>query len=145
MGNGWTLGRSEAWTWKAGLLVLPVPLSSFPVALSRLTAKGAACLMVVMAAKKRVAPSSWSGGPLRKGAQGRGEGLSQGWKPSWHFWHLMYRPQFLLLSYSAPPPWLSTGPALHYCSESCFINRRILNTEPGIKQRGWLWAAVFYK
>lgn len=50
-------------------------------------------------------------------------------------------PQFLLLPPLAPHPWLGVGPALHHCSERRFINRKILNTERGLEQEGWLWAA----
>lgn len=46
---------------------------------------------------------------------------------------------FVGLSFSCPTlPHLlaAVGLALHHCSESHFINRRILNTEPGIRQSG---------
>lgn len=81
-------------------------------------------------------------GPSREGAPG-GESVSLKHRNPLGVPASFSRPQFLLLSHSAPHPWLGVGLALQHCSESCFINRKILNTDLGIKQGGWLWAVVF--
>lgn len=128
--------------WKARLLVLPAPLGSFPLVLRRLIAEGPAHLLVLMGAKRRATPSGWSGGLLERGPR-EGESVSLRHRNPLGISASFSRPQFLFRSHSAPHPWLGVGLALQHCSESCFINRKILNTDLGIKQGGWLWAVVF--
>lgn len=142
VGDWWTPGRSEAWTWKARLLVLPAPLGSFPLVLRRLIAEGPALCWWSWEPRGRATPSGWSGGLLERGPR-EGESVSLRHRNPPGIPASFSRPQFLFRSHSAPHPWLGVGPALQHCSESCFINRKILNTDLGIKQGGWLWAVVF--
>ena len=116
---------------QAPVLMSPWALSP---AIRELTLEGPAYLAVVMEA-----PGKGSAFQLVRGS-GSGEPLS-GWNPPGVPGVL-----FLGLSFSFGPGCPTLWPVWdRHCAApgSRFINRKILNTEPGIRQGGWLQAAVF--